>query len=96
LINDSALEEWNRLAPLLVANGLLTEGSLSVLVHACNMHGVITRAFSAGEHLKSATLAIYRLLVNDFGLTPATRDKAVAPLSPNVANRFADRRVRAD
>ena len=88
LVNESARNEWNRLAPLLVANGLLTEGALSVLAHACSMHGVITRSFAAGEHPKAATLGIYRLMVNDFGLTPATRDKVSPAKAPTTANRF--------
>ena len=88
LLNDSARAEWNHLAPLLVANGLLTEGSLSVLAHACNLHGVITRSFAAGEHPKAATLGIYRLLVNDFGLTPVAREKTT-PAAPSTSkNRF--------
>jgi phage terminase small subunit len=91
-----AVQEWDRLAPILVSNKLLTEASLSVLAHACSLHGVIVRAMASGNPIKAATLAIYRQMLNDFGLTPSSSAK-VAQAGQNVAppdNVFARRGKR--
>lgn len=89
LPNSYARAEWKRLATLLVANRLLTEGSLSVLGHACALYGAITRSWSAGHEPRAATLGIYRQIVNDFGLTPASAARAGAARGDaSSANRF--------
>lgn len=87
LLNAHAVKEWNRLAPILTECHLLTDASLMVLGHACNLHGAIVRTLSAGDQPKPALLAQYRLLINDFGLTPAFQAKVVAaPIK--TPNRF--------
>lgn len=87
ILNAHAVKEWDRLAPILTECGLLTDASLAVLGHACNLHGAIVRTLSAGGQPKPALLAQYRLLINDFGLTPAFQAKVVAG-SPTTPNRF--------
>ena len=45
--NIHAVKEWNRLAPILVANKLLSEGGLSALGNLCALHGQLVAQYSA-------------------------------------------------
>ncbi|HUG26218.1 hypothetical protein [Piscinibacter sp.] len=89
LPNAQALAEWQRLAPILVANRLLSEATLSVLGHACALHGRIVQAMAAGQQPKAAVIGAYRALLNDFGLTPAFAAKVSRGHEGKGANRFA-------
>src|ERR1700682_3271910 len=62
LPNAHAVKEWGRLAQMLVANALLTEGGLSVLGHLCALHGKLVQLWAAGETPTAALLAQYRNL----------------------------------
>lgn len=73
--NGHAVREWERLAPILVANRLLTEAGLAALGHLCAAHGGIVQLYAAGMAPNAAMLAQYRALANDFGLTPAAQGK---------------------
>ncbi|MBH2010059.1 MAG: hypothetical protein I8H71_10200 [Xanthomonadaceae bacterium] len=88
LLNDEARTEWRRLVPILVATRLINPALVSVLGHVCCLHGSIARTLAAGAMPKPALVAQYRLLLNDFGLTPAARDKVATPRA-DAANRFA-------
>lgn len=83
LPNEHAIREWKRLAPILHANKLLTAPALSILGHACALHGKIAQTLASGQQPKAALLGVYRQLLNDFGLTPATRGKLSATASGN-------------
>lgn len=89
LPNAHARCEWDRLTPLLVANRLLTEAGLTVLAHACALHGSIVQAMAAGQQPKAATVSVYRQLINDFGLTPAAQTKVPARAGGAGANPFS-------
>ena len=84
LKNVDAVREWKRLAPLLVANGLLHEANLAAFGHACAVHGQLVASWAAGEPPSAALLAAYRALANSLALLdfPAT---TVRPDNP-----FAD------
>lgn len=75
LPNAHAVTEWNRLAPMLTANKLLTEAGRSPLAVLCALHGKIVQLFAAGECPTGHMLSQYRNLVNDFGLTPVAQGK---------------------
>jgi phage terminase small subunit len=75
LPNAHAVTEWDRLAPMLTANKLLTEAGCSPLGVLCALHGKIVQLFSAGECPTGHMLSQYRNLVNDFGLTPVAQGK---------------------
>lgn len=81
LPNAHAIKEWRRLAPILVANKLLTEAGLAALAHLCALHGKIVQLYTAGEAPAASLVSQYRNLINDFGLTPVAqgRVKAAAP-----------------
>lgn len=73
--NAHACVEWERLAPLLIDAGMLTEAGLSTFAVFCALHGQIMQQFSAGLTPDSKTLSQYRLLSTDFGFTPASLTK---------------------
>jgi len=75
LLNAHAINEWKRLAAILTANKLLTEGGLSALGMLCNLHGEIVRQTSVGMMPPAHLFAQYRAMVNDFGLTPVAQGK---------------------
>src|SRR5690606_25689481 len=75
LPNAHAVKEWERLAPILHAVGLLTNAGLSALGMLCALHGKLVQLWSAGESPTGHMLAQYRALVNDFGLTPVAQGK---------------------
>ena len=75
LPNSHATVEWLRLAPILIANKLLTEGSLSSLAQLCALHGKIVQLYAAGEAPGASMLGTLRNMHNDFGLTPMSQGK---------------------
>ena len=87
LINAHAVNEWNRLAPMLIANKLLTKAGLSAFGVMCAIQGKINQLFAAGEFPTGHMLAQYRNLVNDFGLTPVAQGK-VKPSETGKQNKF--------
>lgn len=75
LPNGHAVAEWNRLAPILHANKLLTEAGLSALAHVCALHGKIVQLYAAGEAPTASMTGTLRVMMNDFGLTPVAQGK---------------------
>lgn len=75
LPNAHANKEWDRLAPILHANKLLTEAGLSALGQLCALHGKTVQLYAAGEAPVASMVAQLRALMNDFGLTPAAQGK---------------------
>src|SRR5262249_47676691 len=91
LPNSHAVKEWNRLAPVLVAAGVLTAGGLSALAVLCAGPGRILQSYAAGNTPHGNLLAAYRALANDFGLTPVAQSR-IRPSGPSgkPGNRFAN------
>lgn len=75
LLNAHAVNEWKRLAPLLVKNKLLTEAGQSALGVLCSLHGELQRQLSVGIMPTAHLVAQYRAMSNDFGLTPMSQGK---------------------
>lgn len=75
LPNGHAIKEWDRLAPILYTNKLLTEAATSALAQMCALHGKIVQLYAAGESPNASMVAQYRALANDFGLTPVAQGK---------------------
>lgn len=89
LPNAHAIKEWERLAPILFANRLLTEAGISALGVLCSLHGEIVDQWARRVTPTANLLAQYRSMVNDFGLTPVAQGK-VKPLGKkDKGNRFA-------
>jgi len=89
LPNAHAVKEWDRLAPILVANKLLTEGGLSAFGMLCSLHGKLVQLWSAGEAPVASMVAQYRNLINDFGLTPVAQGKVKPVGEAPAANAFS-------
>lgn len=100
LPNAHAIKEWDRLAPILHANKLLTEAGLSALGQLCALHGKTVQLYAAGETPVASMVAQVRGLMNDFGLTPVAQGK-VRPAGDTersgnaFANNGAKRKSRA-
>jgi len=88
LPNSHAVKEWDRLAPILVANKLLTEGGLSAFGMLCALHGKLVQLWAAGEAPVASMVAQYRNLINDFGLTPVAQGKVKPVGEEPPANPF--------
>lgn len=87
--NRWAVHEWQRLGPVLLRAGLLTEGNLVTFAQLCAMQGRIATAYEDGEIVKAAEVAQYIKLVGEFGLTPGSASKVRAPdPAGNKGNRF--------
>lgn len=89
LANAHAVKEWDRLGPILVANGLLTEGGLSAFGTLCSLHGKLVQLWAAGECPTANMIGQYRGLINDFGLTPVAQGKVRAVPQQPESNPFA-------
>jgi phage terminase small subunit len=96
LPNGHAVKEWERLAPILVANKLLTEAGLSAFGMLCALHGKLVQLWAAGEAPVASMVAQYRNLINDFGLTPVAQGKVKQVGSDEpTGNKFAGNGKRA-
>ncbi|AWH25740.1 MULTISPECIES: hypothetical protein [Stenotrophomonas] len=91
LPNAHAIKEWDRLAPILHANKLLTEAGLSALGQLCALHGNTVQMYAAGLAPVASMVSQLRGLMNDFGLTPVAQGK-VRPAgdSAKQGNAFAN------
>ena len=90
LPNAHAVKEWQRLAPILFHNKLLTEAALTALGHLCALHGKLVQLWAAGESPTGHMMAQYRSLINDFGLTPIAQGKVKPAGTENrPGNKFA-------
>jgi phage terminase small subunit len=87
--NAHAVKEWNRLAPIAVANKLLTEAGLSAFGVMCATFGEIVKLTSAGMPPTGNMIAQYRALANDFGLTPVAQGKVKPSGDKDAGNKFA-------
>ena len=70
-----ATKEWLRLAPILVANRLLTDMSLSAFGHLCALHGKLAQLWAAGETPRASLVAQYKGLIDAFGIPPLSAGK---------------------
>ena len=89
LLTTHAVKEFNRLAPILVANKLLTEAAVSTLAMMCALHGKIVQMYLAGESPTGSMIAQYRNLANDFGLTPVAQGRVKTAGATESTNPFA-------
>jgi phage terminase small subunit len=75
--NRDALDEWGRLAPLLIANRLLTAGNVNALSNYCQMQGEFVALYRAGKIPTAAHLTAHRRIAGDLGLSTIRAPGAV-------------------
>jgi phage terminase small subunit len=90
LPNSHAVKEWDRLAKILTANKLLTEGGLSALGMLCALHGKIVQLYAAGEAPTASMAGTLQSMINDFGLTPVAQGKVKPSGEKDKGNKFAN------
>lgn len=95
LPNSHAVKEWDRLAGILTANKLLTEGGLASLGMLCALHGKIVQLYAAGEAPTASMAGTLRNMANDFGLTPVAQGKVKPVDGEDKGNKFARNGKRA-
>lgn len=88
LPNAHAVNEFRRLAPLLVANKLLAEADLSAFAHMCAVHGKMVQLWTAGETPTGHMVSQYNSLAAAFGLSPAWRSKVKPSADKDKASKF--------
>ena len=88
LPNAHAVMEWDRIAPILFVNKLLTEADLSALGQMCALHGKCVQLYAAGEAPTASMVGTLRTLMNDFGLTPVARGKVKPSGETQKPNAF--------
>ena len=79
-LRGPALEEWNRIVPILSKLGVLTSVDNSVLVGYVTTYGEVVDTYKAYRPLKPALLGQMRAFAVELGLTPAARAKLSIPL----------------
>ena len=89
LPNAHAVNEWKRLAPILVANKLLAEADLSAFAHMCAVHGKMVQLWTAGETPTGHMVSQYNALAAAFGLSPAWRGKVKIGADKDAGNKFS-------
>lgn len=89
--NAYAVEEYNRCGALLLANRLLTQGSITTLATYAATHGKIAGLFLAGETPKATLIGQFLQLAGSLGLTPkaASQMRIGAPAAEKKPNAFA-------
>jgi phage terminase small subunit len=89
LPNAHSVNEWRRLAPILVANKLLAPADLSSFGHMCALHGKMVQLWAAGEAPTGHMVAQYIALASAFGLSPTWRGKVKPIGDQDKANTFS-------
>lgn len=76
LLGPDAVEAWNEITDTLGDAKVLATGDLMALVHLCNLHARCLALWRDGDAPTAAELTQLRLMMSEFGLTPASRSKA--------------------
>lgn len=66
---------WRRVAKVLTANKVLTEGDLEAMAVMCVLFGKIRQMSEAGVDMSASLINALRAYQGEFGLTPASRAK---------------------
>lgn len=89
LPNAFAVREWDRLGPILLNCGLLTEAGLTTFAHLCALHGRIVQLWTAGMAPTGYLYSQYLKLCDGFGMTPVAAQKVGGGGEKSKGNKFA-------
>ena len=87
--NAHAVNEWNRLAPILVNTKRLPAAATSSLAVLCALYGKLVQLFNAGETPTGHMLAQYNKLVDSFGIPPMAAGKVKPVGDGEKGNKFS-------
>ena len=87
--NSHAFREWQRLAPLMVANKLLHTGNLGLFVQCCAIYGRLAEIWASGDTPAASLLATHRAHSVSLGLLGMTPLPAAKP-----GNKFTNNKRR--
>lgn len=83
----AALAEWQRAGKILIALGGLTDASLNLFAHTCQLHSSILDAYAAGRIPKPPELAQFLAYAKSFRLV-GTSTGLAAPAAAKSVNPF--------
>jgi phage terminase small subunit len=72
-LSGAALDEWQRIVPILTACKVLTDGDYHTVMAYCLTVGEMIETARAREPIRSVTFSQFRSLASELGLTPASR-----------------------
>lgn len=84
-----AVNEWNRVVPILTEAGMLNGLMLTPLAHYCALHGRIVTLTAAGAHVQTSATATLAKMASDLGLTYAAQSRGRSPDGPKP-NKFSN------
>ncbi len=84
-LTDEARSVWERVAPCLESNGMLTMADADSLATYCDVVGRYVTLRRAGEDAPMNLVQQMRQLAAEFGFTPASRSRVAAPRKPDAA-----------
>ena len=88
--NEYALETWDEMYPMLMANKVLTKADLRALAVMCTLFGQIAQDTAAGRPTSASNAGEVRKQFSEFGMTPSSRTR-VGATTESKSNKFAGR-----
>lgn len=80
-LNEYGVDLWERVAPSLYAQKILTVADLPALEIACHEYGTIRDMIDRRIEIPASKVAQMRLMLAEFGMTPSSRTR-VSPAGP--------------
>ncbi len=93
--NEYALELWDEMHPMLMANKVLTKADLHQLAVMCVFFGQIALDSAAGRPISAANASEMRKQFAEFGMTPSSRAR-VGANADTKNNKFSGRGLKAE
>ena len=90
MINKRAIKDWHRYVKILSDVKVLSQADLDSLAHYVNLNARIQEIWIDGDTPTAAALSERRRSAQEFGLTPASRSRAVAIGDGADKNPFAE------
>lgn len=88
-LNSEGVVLWEKIAPLLFAQRVLSEVDLEAMAHLCQLHGEIVDGYRRRVLPTAAQLSQLRMYFSEFGLTPSSRTRVGPTAPPDEKNRFS-------
>jgi len=87
-VNAEGKKLWQKMAPALFRQKVLTEADTSALAHLCQLHGQIVQGYRRKIPPTAADLSQLRMYFSEFGMTPSSRTRIGITGDGKKENRF--------